>query len=213
MSVYKEDGNKFLAQVHNLKSAEDCRDLYNDWAETYDTDVYGAEDYVAPMLVAKAVQDNKGNVAGDVFDAGCGTGLVGVALAGIGAKSIDGVDVSPGMLKVAEKTGVYRLLEQADLSRAITKYQDESYDVVTCVGTLTDGHVGPVPAMREFVRIVKQGGLVVATVREDVWESRGYEAETDRLKSDGLVDVVSAENAEYMRAAGVKARVLVLRKR
>jgi len=58
-------------------------------------------------------------VDGEILDAGCGTGLVGVALAERGARSIDGVDLSPGMIAKAKETGVYRRLAPADLSRPL----------------------------------------------------------------------------------------------
>ena len=78
-----------------------------------------------------------------------------------GAKTIDGVDLSPGMLKIAEKAGIYRHLATADLSKKISDRGDASYDVVTCVGTLTHGHVGPVPALEEFARITRKDGVIV----------------------------------------------------
>lgn len=61
------------------------------------------------------------------------------------------------------------------------------------------------------MRIVKKGGVVVATVLDDIWVSGGYEAEVERLKNEGLVGFVSADKADYRRATGVQARVLVLR--
>lgn len=154
-----------------------------------------------------------GNLAGEIFDAGCGTGLSGIALVSVGAKTIDGVDVSTGMLKGAEKTGIYRHLAPADLTKEIPDKKDESYDVVTCVGTLTHGHVGPIPALKEFVRITKKGGVIAATVLDDLWVSAGHEAEVKRLEHEGLVDVLSTEKDDYRKAAGVKARILVMRKR
>jgi hypothetical protein len=89
-------------------------------------------------------------------------------------------------------------------------YLDDSYDVVTCVGTPTHGHVRPVPALSEFVLIVKKVGIVVATVLDDIWQYGGYEAEVERLETDNLVDVVSAEKADFRRGAGVQAIILVL---
>ena len=206
-------GHAFFSRIYNLNSIDDHKAVYDDWAASYDKDVLDpSQDYVAPTLVAQAVLTAKGNVSGTVYDAGCGTGLSGVAMAQAGAKTIDGVDVSPGMLKVAKKTGAYRNLSIADLSKAIDK-ESETYDVVTCVGTFTKGHVGPDPALREFIRILKKGGIVSASVLEDIWVPDGYKTEVEKLSEEGLIEVVSAEKMDYRRGAGVKARVLVLRKR
>jgi predicted TPR repeat methyltransferase len=164
--------------------------------------------YVAPELAAAAVADVAG-VDGEILDAGCGTGLVGVALAARGARAIDGVDLSPGMLGKAEETGVYRRLAPADLSRALPVPAD-SYDVVVCVGTLTHGHVGP-GAFGEFVRLTRPGGTVVATVLDDIWDSGGYRAEVDRLAQMAMVEIASTDVVDYRKAAQVDARMVVLR--
>lgn len=207
-------GNPFLTRIYAVETVDDCKRLYDDWSDTYDADLTGPQqNYVAPALIAKAVHAAGGNLEGDIFDAGCGTGLSGKALVNVGAKTIDGVDVSPGMLKFAEKTGIYRHLATADLTKEIPDKGDASYDIVTCIGTLTHGHVGPTPALREFVRVVKSGGITAATVLDDLWESGGYETEVKRLENDRLVDIVSTEKDDYRKAAGVKARILVLRKR
>ncbi len=45
-----------------------------------------------------------------ILDAGCGTGLVGIALKQKGYESVDGFDLSEEMIKVAAATGVYKSL-------------------------------------------------------------------------------------------------------
>ena len=127
----------------------------------------------------------------------------------LGATTIDGVDLSPGMLERAKATGVYRRLAPADLSRPLPVSAD-SYDVVVCVGTLTHGHVGPA-AFGEFVRLARPGGTIVATVLDDIWDSGGYRAEVDRLAQMALVGIESADVVDYRKAAEVSARMVVLR--
>lgn len=205
--------NPYLTRAYNVKNPDECRALYDEWATKFNEDVLGeAQGYVAPQLVTQAVLAAGGRIDGEILDAGCGTGLAGLALFQAGAKTIDGNDLSTKMLEIAEKTTVYRSLEPADLSKPINK-EGNTYDVVTCVGTLTHGHVGPDPALAEFVRVTKKGGLVVTTILDDIWKSEGYEAEVERLKEKRKVDVISTENADYRKAAGVKARIVVLRKK
>ena len=206
-------GNDFLTRVYNCKNNEDLVALYDDWAESFNGDVTGeAQNYVAPALAAQAVVQAGGNLNGIALDVGCGTGLSGAALKQVGAKTIDGLDISPGMLKVARRTGVYRDLETADLSKPVKK-EDAQYDIIFCIGTWTHGHVGPSPSMRESVRVVKQGGIIAGTILDDIWASHGFEAEVERLAREGLVEVVSADSMDYRKGAGVTARVLVLRKK
>lgn len=204
-------GSAGIERVYNAKSVDEVKDAYNEWAEQFDGDI-AHQDYVAPMHVARALVDAGANMQGLILDAGCGTGLSGVALVNAGAKTMDGLDLSSGMLKVAAKTGIYRSLAPADLSKPIPDVRDEMYDVVACVGTLTHGHVKAVPALREFVRVVKRGGYIAATILDDIWESDGYAVEVKSLEEQGLVEVVSTASKDYRKAAGVCAMILVLRK-
>ncbi|KAF2464104.1 S-adenosyl-L-methionine-dependent methyltransferase [Lindgomyces ingoldianus] len=189
--------------------------IYDKWAATYNAEVGDeAQEYVAPILVAQYAlkscnNSTKGAVA--ILDAGCGTGLVGQALSLAGAKVIDGLDLSSPMLAVAKQTGVYRNLGQADLTRRIGK-PDETYDIVTCVGTFTLGHVGPDPALREFVRVTRTNGIVAATILDEIWVSGGFKAEVERLRAESLVKVVAEELIDYVKGHGDKAVLVILEK-
>ncbi|KAI9747494.1 MAG: hypothetical protein M1835_002066 [Candelina submexicana] len=209
----------YLAQARACLNVEDCESIYDKWASTYNAEVGdSAQNYVAPTLVAHVAlhQASKINPSGKssvILDAGCGTGLVGQAIAVTGAKHlIDGLDISPAMLDVAAKTGAYRSLAQADLTRRIPDVLDETYDIVTCVGTFTLGHVGPEPALREFIRITRRKGIVVATILEQIWVSGRFKTEVEKLKEEKLVTVVSEELIDYVKGHGDKAVLLVLEK-
>ncbi|KAF2258670.1 S-adenosyl-L-methionine-dependent methyltransferase [Lojkania enalia] len=202
-------GNPYLERVYAATCPEESQRAYNEWASTYDSDMI-EQGYIAPAICAQAIAQH-GNIEGLILDAGCGSGSVGLELAKHGARSIDGLDYSPGMLQVAQKTGVYSKLETGDLSKEL-EIKNGTYDAVVCVGTLTQGHVGPVPALKEFVRIVKAGGVVVATVLETIWEKDGYETEIERLINEGQVKLISKEVQAYRKHAGVGGRVLILKK-
>ncbi|ETN46950.1 uncharacterized protein HMPREF1541_01140 [Cyphellophora europaea CBS 101466] len=205
----------FISRATAIDADENVKQLYNDWAKTYDQDMADeSQDYVAPALAAQAVLTtlNTKTIGSNIsiLDAGCGTGLVGAHLAKLGAALIDGIDLSPGMLQVARATGVYRSLEVTDLSKAIP-ISDETYDVVTCVGTLTQGHVGP-EVLTEFVRITKKGGIIIATVRETVWKEQGFDNEVHQLVSGGEAQLLGAELEDYRRGAAAKAYIVRLKK-
>lgn len=213
MSSQKSSSELYLAQARACLNVQDCRTLYDKWAATYNDEVGDeAQNYVAPVLVAQVALRSSNNAGQSVIlDAGCGTGLVGQALAMAGAKPIDGLDLSLAMLTVADQTGAYRSLAQADLNQRIEK-ADETYDIVTCVGTFTLGHVGPDPALRELVRVTRRNGIVVATILEEVWVSGGFKAEVESLKAENLVTVVSEELIDYVKGHGDKAVLVVLGK-
>lgn len=184
--------------------------LYEEWANTYNKDLTETHSYVAPIVVAQTVLKFCHRPDAPILDAGCGTGLVGEALARAGATVIDGIDFSNAMLKIAEETRSYRSLEFGDLTRPIAK-PDESYDIVTCCGTFAPGHVGPDPALRELVRVTTKKGVVIATVHDLVWLSGGYKNEVEKLEAEGLIKVVSAGLEDY-RKGHDKARLLILEK-
>ena len=206
-------GSSYLAQARTSLNVQDCKAIYEKWAATYDNELGDEnQNYVAPVLVAQVALKSSNNLAKSVIlDAGCGTGLVGQALAMNGAQVIDGLDLSPAMLTVAEQTGAYRSLAQADMTRRVAK-ADETYDMVTCVGTFTLGHVGPDPALRELVRVTRRKGIVIATVLEEIWVSGGFKAEVERMKAENLVTVVSDELVDYVKGHGEKAVLVVLEK-
>lgn len=204
-----------LAEVYALKSTDisKMREIYDQWASTYDQDLADPDqDYVGPALASTYILRTLGTARiGDnieILDAGCGTGLVGIHLAKLGATKVDGLDLSPGMLDVARKTGAYRFLDTADLSKTMAQ-KDNSYDVISCVGTLTQGHVGP-DVLDEFARVVKRGGLIVTTILESIYAAEGYKAKVDSMVAGGKVKISSAKLEDYRRGAGVKAWMIVL---
>lgn len=201
---------EWLNRAYSADGLPALRSLYDEWASSYDSDLAKSDqDYVAPALSAATVAKYAGTLTSlKILDAGCGTGLVGAALANLGAKHIDGVDLSQGMLDVARKTNAYSGLETADLSKPLEKPTD-AYDAVTCIGTLTHAHVGP-EVLSEFARVVKKDGWIVATVLDDIWEPIGYRAEIDKLVQDNKVKLISADSGDYRRGAGVSARMVVM---
>src|SRR5262245_55375052 len=73
--------------------------------------------YRAPALVAAMLADSglERSHHLDVLDAGCGTGLCGVAVAPF-ARRLVGVDISEGMLAPAKDKNVYQKLVRAELT-------------------------------------------------------------------------------------------------
>lgn len=203
----------YIAKARACGSVQDCVSLYAKWAATYDDEVTDRDqEYVAPKIVAQvALRASKPLAQCAILDAGCGTGLVGRALALAGADTIDGLDLSPAMLEFARKTRVYRNLIEADLTQPV-KQTGEIYDLVTCVGTFTSGHVGPDPALRELVRLAKTQGIIIITVLREFWEISQFKAEVEKLRIEKKVVVVAQEIIDYVKGHGDKAVLVILQK-
>lgn len=128
-----------LDAAYGLSSTEDTLRLYAAWADTYDRDFSDAHGFMTPGLVARMYADT--GAGGPVLDVGAGTGLVGALLSQLGVAPVDGIDLSPEMLQMAEAKGCYRHLTVADVTRPLDL--KDRYAGVVSSGTFTLGHVGP----------------------------------------------------------------------
>jgi SAM-dependent methyltransferase len=131
----------------------DARTGYGAWAPTYEDTVQDAMD--VELLDALTEVDPAGAV---VADLGCGSGRTGSWLREHGAEAIDGVDVTPEMLELARRRGVFRSLTEADV--AATGLARGAYDLVTT--SLVDEHLADLrPLYAEAARLLRPGGTYV----------------------------------------------------
>lgn len=170
-----------LDSAYALGGKEETREFYKAWAETYDQTFAQDRGYRSPAEVARrfraAADGNE-----PVLDVGAGTGLIGAALDGV---EIDALDLSPEMLEVAARKGVYRKLITADLTGPLD-IPDASYGGVVSSGTFTHGHVGPV-CLPELMRITRPGALFVCTVIPAVYDSAGFGSVLAQMVADGQI--------------------------
>ena len=184
---------------------EEVRRLYDEWAPTYDgEEVAALLGHAGPERVAARVADLVDPRA-DVLDAGCGTGLVGAALAARGFGSLDGLDLSRGMIRRARRRRVYHDLGPADLRHGVPGARAK-FGVVTCVGALIPGHLGP-GALTGFARATVAGGYVVAAIPENTWVEGGYDAQVAALAEQGYASPVAGADGPDPEGPG---RLLVL---
>lgn len=201
--------NDMLRRAYAVKDADDIRDLYKDWAATYDEDLTGKDlQYVAPKEAVKVFVHHFEKRSAKVLDVGCGTGLSGQALKDAGFEQIDGIDLSPDMLEQARSKAAYGHLFEADLIAGLT-FADDTYDAALSVGTFTHGHVGP-DALDEVIRVVKPGGAVCVTINEGVFEKMNYREKISQLESDGVCRVQALVSADYLLAEDIRSMILVL---
>jgi predicted TPR repeat methyltransferase len=163
--------------------AQEVAERYDTWAQSYDDDL-ASWSYQAPTVVAQTVITQH-PATGSALDVGCGTGLVGQALRARGfAGHLLGLDISQASLEIARQSGAYDSLMHADLQQRLP-LESDSVDAVACVGVMT--YLPDVEATwREFARVSRSGGLVVATQREDLWHARKCQAVVDQLKYEGV---------------------------
>lgn len=168
-------------------------DYYNQWADSYNTDL-AAWDYRAPSRAASLLTMYAPQ-ARQVLDAGCGTGMAGLALRQEGLEGeLDGIDISEASLERAAELGIYHDLRQADLQKPLG-ISDERYDALLCVGVMT--YIPQVAqCWRELCRVVAPGGVVVVTQREDHWRDRDCQGVIETLEAEGRWELLTATAAE-----------------
>lgn len=167
-----------IDRLYGLNTPDDAATAYAAVAESYAAD-HMARGFLLPFVGAGVLARHMGAENGSILDAGCGTGLVGAALAGMGFGPIAGLDMSPEMLRVAETTGAYKALVAGDLSRPLP-FATRSFDAVIAIGVFGPGHAPP-QALRELNRVAGYGCPVVFSLREDTYEEQGFPAVIDDL--------------------------------
>lgn len=195
-------GLKSLDEAGGLTTAY-IRTLFDQYADRFDTDLIGTLKYQAPALAA-ALLARSGLAGGgaDILDLGCGTGLSGAALKPF-ARTLDGVDLSPGMVAKARARGIYDALALGE-AEAFLAETAKSWDVVAAVDMMN--YIGDlVPVFRAAAARLRPGGLFVGTVEKRaeggraLSEKRRYRHGTDHvqaaLEAAGLALVELSEAA------------------
>ncbi len=174
----KDVGNK--VPIYKLKKTDEVMKYYDEWGEEnkYDKDMVDWN-YTGPKETSEVFNKHAKDKNIKIFDAGCGTGLVGAELKKFGFINFYGADLSQKLLDLVPP-GLYKSLEKVDLNQKIN-HEDNTYDAVMCVGTFTFGHVKP-PALDEFIRITKNSGLICFTINEGIHEEYGFDKKLDELK-------------------------------
>ena len=199
-----------LKRAYGLETPTQARELYRDWATTYDIHLQSGLHYRAPQRIAEILAEVLEDRSCLILDVGCGTGLVAEYLAQHGFNACDGLDFSPEMLEVAEQKRIYQSLIEADLEKPL-KIAEASYDAAICCGTFTHGHVGP-QALTEICRLLKPGTPLACTIHNHLWEEAGFSLEIEGLEGCGIATLESVTEEPYFDGAPADGKYCVLRR-
>lgn len=212
--VGPSQNDRFLNIAYEARTTDETRDLYDRWAETYDTELVDENDYAQPQrsaeMLARYLQDRDA----EILDVGCGTGLSGAALAAAGYRTIDGCDLSPGMLAKARETGHYRRLFEADLNGSAFDAGDAgdgAYDAAVAVGVFTFSHVQP-DALDHILRVLAPGAPLVIAINEHFYDEGAMTGKLAALAAAGRIDPLAEEHGAHIRGTGVTGWVIAVRK-
>ena len=197
----KDVGNK--VPIYKLKETKAVMDFYDEWGQDnkYDLDMVDWN-YTGPKETAEVFNKYQKEKDIDIYDAGCGTGLVGVELKKYGFANQFGADLSQKLLDLVPNN-LYKKLDKVDLNKPINE-KDDQYDALMCVGTFTFGHVKP-PALDEFIRITKNKGLICFTINEGIYEEYGFDKKIKQLKKENKWKEIEFFKSDYIASKDVNA--------
>tara|TARA_B100000282_G_scaffold2539_1_gene1776 strand:- start:83 stop:709 length:627 start_codon:yes stop_codon:yes gene_type:complete len=197
----KDVGNK--VPIYKLKTTDEVMKYYDEWGEK---DKYNKDmvewNYTGPKETVEVFKKYSENKEILIFDAGCGTGLVGLELKKFGYKYFHGADLSQKLLNTVPEN-LYQKLIKVDLNKPID-VRDNYYDAIMCVGTFTFGHVQP-QALDEFVRITKKNGLICFTINEGIYKEYGFDKKIEDFKKDNKWEELEFFKSDYIASKDVNA--------
>lgn len=139
--------------------------------------------YVGPQTAAAIIRNY---VATDarILDAACGSGLNGTALRNLGYTRIEGIDISESLLALAAQTEAYQRVTQMDMQVFPLAFEDDEFDAVCFIGALTYFETPEI--LRQLCRVVRPGGHIVFSQRDDIMRDQNYGDHLDELEREGL---------------------------
>jgi predicted TPR repeat methyltransferase len=189
MDIKPDDASKTLDHAHaaldtvySADSPQAISSAYAAWAATYDGET-AALGYLLPFLIPAWVARYVRAGEGPLLDAGCGTGLSGPQLKALGYDDLAGLDLSDEMLEIAAGRGAYGDLKKAMLGGPLP-WPDGHFRAFFSTGVFTMGHA-PASGLRELARITRKGGHAIFTVRDQVFDTGGFQAVFDELETAG----------------------------
>lgn len=189
-----------LDKAYSVKTPEDSRRLYAEWASTYNETFIKANDYVYPRTIAQKFDEliPRSDIQ-TVVDIGCGTGAVGSYLANLRPNlKITGVDISAEMLAEASKlkridgSPVYIDLIEVDLTAELPK---KSFDAMISAGTFTHGHLGA-ETFISLIALVRFNGWLVIGINAEHFLSQGFGSALQNAQDQGLTTHAQFHNVQ-----------------
>ncbi|WP_375409947.1 methyltransferase domain-containing protein [uncultured Methylobacterium sp.] len=219
------------ARIHLARMGDGCvlealspayiRALFDGYAQRFDRHLVGDLQYRGPAMLMAALGEAAGPTAHfeTGLDLGCGTGLMGEALAGrVG--HLTGVDLSPEMLALAARGHCYRRLVVDDLRTFLTTEPAGQADLVVAADVFIY-LPGLGPILAGIAAALRPGGICAFTVQshdgtgirlgEDGRYAHGDDHLLTAVTGAGLRIVSNAPAAiRKERGVDVPGRIMVL---
>lgn len=200
---------KFLAKTYGARDAASTRQLYDDWASSYETEV-AENGYVTPGRCAAALKAEILDQDAPILDFGCGTGLSGLALKLAGFTVIDGLDLSADMLAQARAKNLYRTLSRIEAGAPLEHTPGE-YGAIAAIGVIGAG-AAPISVFDKLIAGLGKGGKLVFSFNDHALADTENEARVQTSLDNGQAVLRFKEYGDHLPGINLKSNVYVIEK-
>ncbi len=199
----------FLDKAYDTTGVDATRDLYTNWAASYDAEI-SQNGYATPGRCAQALSAVTSDFDAPILDFGCGTGLSGLALSLAGFNTIDGVDLTQGMLDLAAEKQLYRNLQLSDPNAEFPVKQGD-YSAICAIGVIGAG-AAPVEVFDMLFNALASGARLVLSFNDHTLEDPRFDARVSDATSSGAATILSKSYGDHLPGINMKSVVYVLEK-
>lgn len=175
-------------------------ELFDGFASNFEASLVEKLNYKIPKKLVDLITDfaRPAVEKWDILDLGCGTGLVGPAIAPY-ARQLVGVDLSAGMLAKAQEKKLYQRLERSELLAMMKGEKALSYDVIIAADVFV--YIGRLDEiMAEIKRLLRPGGILAFSV----------EAMEALSNEGGIKDYQLNQTGRYAHSSGYIDRMALV---
>ena len=198
---------QFLDNAYGLARSGETKQLYKDWAETYDEEIMD-NGYSSPVRTAQALAQCGAQLDAPILDVGCGTGVSGLFLKDAGFTDLHGSDFSPEMLALAKEKQLYTELHLADL-RDPFEFVKTPFPTIAAIGVLAPGHAGP-DIIQHVMDLLPVGGLFGFSMNDHTLKDPGYNEEMARLIKEKKIRIRWQDYGDHLPKIDLHSMIMVL---
>ena len=198
----------YLVKIYSAESA-DLLPFYAQWAQSYDQEV-GENGYVTPLRIAEALARHVKDLSIPILDYGCGTGVSGQAFQEAGFLTIDGVDISAEMLKVAAQKKIYRHLE-VFAPETGPNLKLGAYQIIAAVGVIGAG-AAPLAVLDKMMALLAPKGLLVFSFNDHTLEDPAYNGLVEDYVNQGQAVLHLKEYGDHLPKQKINSNIYILEK-
>jgi len=151
-----------MDKQQKLQSHKRSKEDFSDFIKKLELQALETAEERIPLYLKVGVKD-----ADKILDVGCGSGMVTRDIAHLTKGKIIAVDGSNDMIKVAKNIlKDYKNVKVKYADAESLDFKENSFDIVTC-NLLLMWAENPQKVLNEMARVVKPGGIVLATLEPD----------------------------------------------